>query len=325
MHGGPHDPPCVRIAVYPECIPGKHCIRDRVALALVLGLTAARPVVPAQVDTPTRAGLSTRRRCQSAIIRQEMGKRIDGPETRRIFTKIVPKPQKTGRTSAGFDDSRVSRTTYCYPMSTLRRPSPPPGTDSETARTVPPVMATLPAMPVLVDASGRRQRRVRLAARVIVLCLLGYLALAGVLLLVRPGLVPLGLPGLNPTTHSPEHRAPRPSPAGKASTSGPGTVTRPVPRTEFSPTAPPRTSSAPPASPHRPTTKPTPTHVSPAKHAHGHSTRSTDQSHDQGNDQSSDQPPAHSTPHTPPGQAKKSAAPSSSSAASAHAHHKAAS
>jgi hypothetical protein len=149
-------------------------------------------------------------------------------------------------------------------MSTLRRLVPPPGTESETPAPVRPAPPTYPATPVLVDSSGRRQRRVRLAARIVVLCLLGYMALAGVLLLVRPGLVPLGLPGLGPSTHKPADKVTRPSPAGKTTAPTPARTAQPVPRTGFSPTAPAPTSPAPlPAI--QPSTPPT----SFAPHAHG--------------------------------------------------------
>ncbi len=278
----------------------------------------AHRVRRAQADTPTWAGLSASQRCEITLIRQEMRKRIDGHEIGRSFAKIVPKLEKTGRTSAGFAHSRLSRTTYCYPMSTLRRPSRPAGTESEMfARPVPPV---LPATPVLVDASGRRQRRVRLAVRVAVVCLLGYLALAVVLLLIRPGLVPLGLPGLNPSTHQPAHKTPRPSPAGKGPTSTPDSVGPPSPRTTISPTVSTRPSVPPSAANHGATTKTTHANSSPAKHTHGRSSRST-QSTSPSHEHLSSHATDHSAPHTPPGQAKKT----EPSNETAQAHHKAAS
>jgi hypothetical protein len=212
-------------------------------------------------------------------------------------------------------------------MSTLRRPIPPPGTESEIPVTAPaslvspmapPLAPTLPTgstVPVLVDTSGRRQRRVRLIARVVVVCLLGYLILAGVLLLVRPGLVPLALPRRGTNTHQHPHRpvhrkapgAPDAAnaPAAKATTSPPGPIAQPVPRSGFSS-----------AAPVTPDPRATAARASAGHRSHGHST---------GTSGKSGREPTR-THHVPPGQAKKPTDKAqSTSSAKAHGHHKAAS
>jgi hypothetical protein len=142
--------------------------------------------------------------------------------------------------------------------------------------------------PVFVDPSGRRQRWVRRAAMAVTVPLIGYLAFVTVSLVVKPGLLPILVPGAAPAARSLHalsqdektlHRtapAPKPAPqrpaAGDLSSAQASASLDPVANTSDEPTvqptgtpsqttlAPPTPSKPPSASPPaRRTTAPTPT------------------------------------------------------------------